>query len=178
MSPESECDLFWDFSVRVYKRPGVAPACLALQDRLGLDVNLVLYCLYWAACGRPALDPGTLRLVIDRALPWQDEVVRPIRAARRRAKIETSTLSSSETASFYGHVLEVELKAEKAEQLIIARTAVEALRDTTAKPDQPEAEVMRLNLNRYMAMIQVVPGAAENALVDQIIQVAEQEAAK
>ena len=50
---------FWAFSLDVYGRPGVAPACLALQDRHGLDVNLLLFCC-WAASQGVTLDQRTL----------------------------------------------------------------------------------------------------------------------
>ena len=50
---------FWAFSLEVYGRPGVAPACLALQDRHGLDVNLLLFCC-WAASQGVTLDQRTL----------------------------------------------------------------------------------------------------------------------
>ena len=36
----------WDFSVELYARPGVAAACLALQDRAGADVCLLLAALW------------------------------------------------------------------------------------------------------------------------------------
>ena len=32
----------WDYSVATYSLQGVAPACLALQETFGLDVNLLL----------------------------------------------------------------------------------------------------------------------------------------
>ena len=38
---------FWDFSLEIYAKPGVAQACLALQDECGADVNLLLFCC-WA----------------------------------------------------------------------------------------------------------------------------------
>ncbi|HEX6103216.1 MAG TPA: TIGR02444 family protein, partial [Alphaproteobacteria bacterium] len=42
---------FWSFSVALYGRPGVAPACLALQDRFGCDVNLLLFAIWAGRCG-------------------------------------------------------------------------------------------------------------------------------
>jgi hypothetical protein len=33
---------FWDFSLALYAKEGVADACLLLQDKLGYDVNLLL----------------------------------------------------------------------------------------------------------------------------------------
>ena len=37
---------FWRFSLALYARPGVAEALIALQDRAGLDVNLILFGLW------------------------------------------------------------------------------------------------------------------------------------
>ncbi len=43
---------FWRFSLATYRKPGVATACLALQDECGVDVNLMLFLLWLAANGR------------------------------------------------------------------------------------------------------------------------------
>ncbi len=40
---------FWDFSLAIYRQPGVPEECLALQERLGADVNLLLLCAYLGA---------------------------------------------------------------------------------------------------------------------------------
>src|SRR5262249_40267230 len=50
---------FWNFSLKVYGRPGVAAACIALQDGLGLDVNLLLYCC-WHGRARRRLEAADL----------------------------------------------------------------------------------------------------------------------
>jgi len=42
---------FWRFSLDAYGRPGVAAACLDLQDRHGCDVNLILYALWLGRAG-------------------------------------------------------------------------------------------------------------------------------
>jgi hypothetical protein len=44
---------FWTFTLAVYQKDGVSPACIALQDRLGLDVNFLLLCLYGGSRGHP-----------------------------------------------------------------------------------------------------------------------------
>ena len=49
---------FWRFSLRTYRAPGVQEACLALQDRCGADVNLLLFCGWTGRDGR-ALDPAS-----------------------------------------------------------------------------------------------------------------------
>ena len=72
---------FWDFSVNTYRQPGVADACLSLQDRFGCDVNVLLYCC-WFARTRGVLDESTFSAALSFSQPWADEVVRPLRAAR------------------------------------------------------------------------------------------------
>src|SRR5690606_38692262 len=48
MSQDANAADHWQFSLAVYTRDGVAEHCLALQSRLGLDVNVLLLML-WAA---------------------------------------------------------------------------------------------------------------------------------
>jgi len=121
---------FWDYSLALYGRPGVEAACLELQRRHGLDVNLVLWCL-WLGTRGVALDPATMRAATTLAGPWQVEVVRPLRAVRRRLK---ATLADTETTSLAGawpleagairaRVLDLELDAEHLEQLALGRLA-------------------------------------------------------
>ena len=53
-------EAFWRFSLALYARPGVAEALIALQDRAGRDVNLMLFALWAGAVRRVALDAGAL----------------------------------------------------------------------------------------------------------------------
>jgi uncharacterized protein (TIGR02444 family) len=76
---------FWDYSVELYRHPGVEAACLELQRRHGLDVNLILLCC-WQARRGVALDRALLARAGDVVASWQAEVVRPLRALRHRLK--------------------------------------------------------------------------------------------
>ena len=44
---------FWNFSLELYAGDGVAEACLDLQERRGCDVNILLFCCWLGASGRP-----------------------------------------------------------------------------------------------------------------------------
>ena len=35
---------FWQFSIKFYAVPGVADACIALQDQAKVDVNILFFC--------------------------------------------------------------------------------------------------------------------------------------
>ncbi|MGY8963505.1 MAG: DUF2390 domain-containing protein, partial [Rhodospirillales bacterium] len=39
---------FWEFAISAYSRPGVEKAMLSLQDRMGVDINMVLFCVWLA----------------------------------------------------------------------------------------------------------------------------------
>lgn len=75
---------FWTFSLALYAQPGVAPACLELQDRHGLDVNLLLYAAFAATRGS-RLSVESLAAVEAAAGEWRDTMVRPLRELRRLA---------------------------------------------------------------------------------------------
>lgn len=68
---------FWDWAVEVYARPGVAEACLDLQDRYGQNVPLLLWAI-WRG--------GGIIDAVDTATMWESEVIGPLRYARRNLK--------------------------------------------------------------------------------------------
>ena len=77
---------FWNFSLELYAGEGVAEACLDLQDRRGCDVNVLLFCCWLGASGRPTLTAERLRAILKVSDVWQSEIVRPLRQVRRLLK--------------------------------------------------------------------------------------------
>ncbi|MER2537362.1 MAG: TIGR02444 family protein [Rhizobiaceae bacterium] len=143
---------FWEFSLRLYGLPGIAPACLHMQDRLGIDVNLVLFFVWWGATGRNDLEAQDFETIVARATRWQEDVVRPVRNARRAAKAGAPQLSDDEARRVYREVLSTELLLERAEQLIIARTADRL--DRTSGCASPGQTIRNL-LGRYFFRVGV-----------------------
>lgn len=76
---------FWQFSCDLYARQGVEEALLALQDEDGLDVPILLFCIYAAARG-VALSDGLQAEMTVIGKAWGEEVIAPLRAARRGLK--------------------------------------------------------------------------------------------
>jgi uncharacterized protein (TIGR02444 family) len=111
-SPDARADEFWAFSLDAYARPGVAAACLRLQDELGLDVNLLLLCCWLARSGRGRLSEDDLAAAEARAAPWRREIVEPLRAIRRALKAMVDAASPS----LYAEIKRLELRAEREEQ--------------------------------------------------------------
>jgi uncharacterized protein (TIGR02444 family) len=128
---------FWEFSLATYARPGVAEACLDLQDRRGLDVNLLLFCLWAGHCGH-RLSTGELAALEAAAAPWRDSVVRPLRGVRRWLK-QPADAGDAAAAALRREVQRLELAAERREQdLLHARLPLAA--------SAPDPQAARLNL--------------------------------
>lgn len=139
---------FWDFSLGVYARPGVAEACLALQERQGLDVNLLLFCC-WAGARGHALTGDELARLIAAVRPWQEGVVKPLRAARRWLKLQT-TAPGEEAAALRGRIKEQELAAERIEQQLLAGGLMPG-------PAEPSPGAAAANLKLYLGAALVRP---------------------
>lgn len=119
---------FWQFSLALYAAPGVAAACLVLQDRHGRDVNLALYCCWVGASGRGRLTAAGIAAADAALRPWRRRVVEPLRAARRSIK------GMAGAEALYDAVKAVELRAEQHAHGLLAAAA------PAAQTDMPEAE--------------------------------------
>ncbi len=108
---------FWDFSLNAYDRSGVAEACLALQERHGLDVNLLLFAAWAGYCGR-RLSAEEMAEIVSAAAAWHSEVVRPLRAVRSWLKGQ-ATVPDVLGESLRGGVKAMELQAEMLQQLLL-----------------------------------------------------------
>ena len=137
---------FWSFSTEFYGRPGVAPACLALQDRFGCDVNLMLFALWAARCGA---EFGTAEFSrLDAAVqPWRARLVEPVRALRRALKIDSLGILPDLAEGCRKKLLEAELAGERAAQELLARTL--PLRE----PDEGgiDRNLAKANIAAYLA---------------------------
>lgn len=104
----------WSFMVKVYARPGVADACLRLQETYRLDVPLLLAVLFGRISGRE-LDPAAIRALDDACASWRDEVVRPLRNVRTKMKSHPWMAAMPRVPSLRESIKASELNAERIE---------------------------------------------------------------
>lgn len=77
----------WDFVTWAYKREGVEKACLALQNRLKADVNIVLFCIWLSYRGAGTANLAKyLGTALKTSRDWQRNLVEPVRTARQNLK--------------------------------------------------------------------------------------------
>lgn len=117
----------WDWAVAAYARPGVAEACLALQDEDGQSVPLLL----WAAW-RGGVEAEDVEAAVDTARSWHQTAIDPIRAVRRTLKKPVSDMEDGPRLTLREQVKAVELAAEKG--------LLEALEGVAGPPPRPVAE--------------------------------------
>ncbi len=156
--PASE---FWDFTIAHYGRAGLSPAVIALQDRLGVDVNMLLLCCWAGSTGRGALGAVDIVSALAVARPWQSAVVEPLRAARRHLKPPPAAAPEAPAEALRRRILGCEIDGEHVAQLMMEATVTRA-------PDAGRAAGDRLadtaaGLGQYFAALGAAVGDADRA---------------
>ena len=148
-TPSSQGSPFWRFSLRFYRQPQVADACIALQEEAGVDVNLLLF-LLWQATHARKLSAAEVAGLEGRIVAWRDMTVVPLRAVRRALKSRPPPLVAAATAElFRTRIKAAELEAERLQQEAmyeLARTALLGSMAATAE------EAARANVAAYQAI--------------------------
>lgn len=102
----------WDCSLAAYASPGVADACLHLQDAHEQSVPLLLWAAWIAETGRRP-DDETIEAACDTARAWSDAAVTPLRAVRRTLKAPIPDLDDAAREAVREGVKALELEAER-----------------------------------------------------------------
>ncbi len=112
---QAETTPFWRFSLHFYRHQGVSDACIALQDRRGVDVNLLLF-LFWLADDGRLLSTDEVQKLDDAVRDWRNLTVVPIRDTRRKLKGARTIVDPAAQEVFRNKVKAVELDAERLQQ--------------------------------------------------------------
>ncbi|MBK1667907.1 TIGR02444 family protein [Rhodovibrio sodomensis] len=158
---------FWQFSLALYGRPGVDSACLSLQDRHGLDVNLLLLCT-WAGHAGFRLSRADIAELTDRVADWQQSVVQPLRAVRQWLK-QQDAAPAAPAELLRSSVKDQELAAEQLQQAILYEPLEAGALGQGARPGP---RLAMTNLSAYFAWLSREPGVADAADLAQILTAA------
>jgi uncharacterized protein (TIGR02444 family) len=169
MQPGSTPHPFWNFSLEAYGGEGVARACIDLQDRHGVDVNVLLFCCWIGASGRGRLQADELKRLTGKVGLWQREIVLPLRAVRRRlAGGEHLPVPPDDAAAtLRRRVADAELEAEHVEQLLLAENyAAPGNRD---RPPKERLAAALANLGLYSEQLGIKVERRDRAAVATIL---------
>ncbi len=146
----------WEFSLRFYEQPGVADACLLLQDEWQADVNLVLFTL-WSALRARHVDDGHVAAACAATRDWQADIVTPLRRIRRKLK---SREAAQAQLDLRAQVKTAELEAERQELEVLSTCST-----APAPPTRARRDLARDNLRSYIQTLPAQPPDRETALL-------------
>jgi len=149
---KGEALCLWRFSCAFYAQPGVSEALIALQDRAGLDVNLILFALWQGACGRRRLSHAELIAAERSAGPIRAAIVLPLRALRRKLRSDRD----ADIQRLRERIKTLEIAAERIIQRRLARLA-----GTLASDTAPAARAAAAQANLALVLGPKMASAAE-----------------
>lgn len=166
----------WAFALALYARPGVADACLALQNEADVDVMLLLIATFAAVKHRTYLVPDEIGALDEACRPWREQIVRNLRTIRTELKTGPQPAPNGETEQFRSKVKALELEAEKLENKLLAQSL-------PLRPSRQEAvrtEQLRAVLNdvvmHFAGRRGTKAGASVSSSIEAIVGAAMQDA--
>jgi len=133
-------DNFWEYSLAVYQHDEVKQACLFLQDRMDLNVNVILSMMYLCKYDRMYQFEDIEKLEAD-ILP-SERLLKRHRAKRRDLK--------SIHESLYKQALNEELALEKEQQARITQYANTLTFNAYGEPNQLSDQLVGLCMRQSM----------------------------
>lgn len=167
MALEFEDHPFWDFSLRVYGAKDVSQACIGLQERRGIDVNLVLFGVWNGESGRGRLTTAELDRAMAASAEWNRVVVCGLRAVRDAMKDGVRGIAREYSDPLRKQVLGLEVACEHAEQIALARAVKRAPEE--GKAAELRADDAVANVDAYFRRHGFAPESEDAAEVATIL---------
>lgn len=139
----------WAFTLDRYSRPGVQEAVISLQDQYDADVNLLFFCIWYAATGRGRLTEIEFVKIEARIAHWRHEVTVPLRRLRNNIKHDPCLADLSGAMDVRKMILGAEIDSER-----VAQIAIESVAGPPGSPKESLlGEVAESNLRAYLQFI-------------------------
>jgi uncharacterized protein (TIGR02444 family) len=161
---------FWDYALSIYQGDGVSAACIALQDRHEIDVNLLLLSLWTAHDGRPPLTPAQFDSLFEVSVSWNQEIVCDIRRLRARLSSGYGAVGEARRVAVRNAALTLEIDCEHVEMLALAEVLGAPLLEHVAPPEARSVAVS--NMKAYFTRRAVVADAEDFVALTTIVAAA------
>jgi uncharacterized protein (TIGR02444 family) len=113
--------MIWEWALSAYARPGVADACLRLQDAHGQNTSFLLWAV-WAE----TKDPALLAHAAAVTKAWDETALTPLRAVRRALKATQPPVADEAREGLREDVKAAELRAERVLMETLASLSADA----------------------------------------------------
>lgn len=138
MTSSAQPEQFWNFSLKLYRQPGVEPLCLMLQEQWQADVNLLLW-LRWLETESIPVDDAQIQLAEAHIASWNRGAVWPLRALRVEMKQRYGVNDAAVEATRRA-IKKAELQAERVVQICLEQLA-------RTWPTQPQRQPVSAGYN-------------------------------
>ena len=140
---------FWNYSLRFYDNPETEKAFIDAQNRLGADVNLILYLLFRAQGGE-SLDLDDIKNAENAVNSWRSGVIQPLREIRRNLKNYPHSLPKNDQAKIRREIKDLEIKTEQFQQQHLENLG---LKGRSAAPNDAAQEQPIHRAARYFRLL-------------------------
>lgn len=162
----------WAFALAIYAEPGVAEACLTLQNEAGVDVMLLLMATFVAVRQRLLLTADEIRELDEACLPWREQIVWPLRAIRSELKTGPRPAPNAATEPFRSQVKALELAAEKLQNKLLAECLPLRLPETETVTLEQLRTVLKRVVAHFVKRRGGQLGANFSSSIDKIVEAA------
>jgi uncharacterized protein (TIGR02444 family) len=158
---------FWDYALPLHESKGVGEAVIAMQDRHGVNVNVVLLSCWVGASGRGRLGEEGVRKAIEAAEVWNRDVVQQLRQVRRVMRPGIPPIDKSVSDALRRRILEVEIDCERAEIVMLGQAFDRAAQEGVSSRER--AEDVAANLRDYFRVLGIKPDTDDFGYVHALI---------
>ncbi len=159
----------WAFALELYAEPGIADACLALQNECGVDVMMLLMATFAAVRRRIALTPSDVAAMDAACRDWRERVVLPLRALRTMLKSGPAPAPNEQTEKLRSSIKAAELSAERLQNEALAQWLAKLPARSRALQRKDIISALRAVIDFALQGRQGEPSAAQLSLIDAIV---------
>ncbi len=140
---------FWNFSVKIYRYRVVEDSLIRLQNERGLNVNVILFCVWYGLIDQGRLSKAQLKLVLSSIQPWHERIVLPLRRLRQQIEIK----GVEPWITIRKQVLENEIASEHVEQLLLVENF--AFKERTIRNNFQKMIDICKSISSYCQLLQI-----------------------
>lgn len=135
---------FWNYSLKLYAHEEIKSLCLSLQDSYKANVNIVLWCC-WYATEKGLASQELIEEILMHNTPWQQHVTCQLRQIRQWLK---NNQSNELVEPYRQQILQLEITSEAFQQQQLYEFSM-----TQKKTDHNKMDAVRVNLQRYFTTL-------------------------